>query len=339
MKKLAITTIVSLLLFGLLIALAIFALPMCQEKRRLVRHSGPTGIVENAPPSILPHSAGPPNDPIEAQTKMNLLYLTPISFYGRVVDQNGNPVEGAKINFSANTVPWGRGEKFSTKSDGGGNFGISGIHGRSLFVRVSKEGCYQMPGTESMAGSSGDFDFGSDLGKGMHSPSKSSPVVFMLRKAGTLEPLIARKGLRVPLQPDGTVYPVSLRRSQGAENRIRLSCRSERMPESGGAFNWSYEVTFENGELIERTDEFDFEAPTNGYQQTDSGVMSKSLPGNQWKDRVVRNFFIRFQDGTYARVALEIHAGAKPFVTLDSYLNPKPGSRNLEAGPPVQPGR
>jgi len=270
---------------------------------------------------------------------MNLLYLTPITFYGLVIDQNGTPVDGAKVEFSANTVPFGNGEKFGTISDGAGNFQITGKHGRSLFVSVSKDGYYKLPEIKGKPGSSGAFAYGSDLGYGVHSPSKTSPVVFMLRKVGPVEPLVARHEIKVPLVPDGTVYPVSLRQSRGTDHRILLSCRSEAMPESGGSFDWSFEIKVEDGELSDRTDDFAFESPTTGYRASDSIAMSKGLPPDKWKDRVSKSYFIRFNDGTAARATVDFHAGAKPHVWLDSYLNPKPGSRNLEAGPPIQSGK
>jgi hypothetical protein len=294
---------------------------------------------KSAPVLPSPTAGAPPQIPAALEAKMNLLYLTPIAFYGRVVDQNGVPVEGAKIEFSANTVPFGDGEKFGTISDGAGNFQVTGKHGRSLFVGVSKNGYYRLPETTGKPGSSGAFAYGSDLGYGVHSPSKASPVIFVLRKAGPVEPLVARHEIKVPLVPDGTVYPVSLRQSRGTDHRILLSCHSEAMPESGGAFDWSFDVKVEDGELADRTDDFAFEAPTSGYRAEDSVAMSRGLPPEKWKDRVSKSYFIRFNDGTAARATVDFHAGAKPHVWLDSYLNPKPGSRNLEAGPPRLSGK
>ncbi|MCW0217111.1 MAG: carboxypeptidase-like regulatory domain-containing protein, partial [Prosthecobacter sp.] len=246
----------------------------------------------------LPTANISPDIPDDLKVKMNLLYLTPISFYGRVMDQNGAPVDGAKVEFSANTVPFGDGEKFSTTTDGSGNFEITGKHGRSLYVGVSKSGYYRVPEMKGAASSSGFFAYGSDLGDGVHTPSKKSPVIFILRKAGTLEPLVARRGIKVPLMPDGTEYAVSLQQSQGTNHRIVLSCRSEAMPEAGGAFDWSFEVKVEDGELADRTDDFAFEVPMSGYRLADSMAMSKSLSSEKWKDRVSKSYFIRFRDGT-----------------------------------------
>lgn len=294
---------------------------------------------KSAPVSPSPSANGPPQVPAELETKMRLLYLTPISFYGRVVDQTGAAVSGANIRLSANTTPWGEGDKFATVSDGNGNFEVTGKHGLALHVRVMKDGYYQVPSSKDNLGSSGGFDFGGDYGKGVHSPSKASPVIFVLRKAGPVEPLVARHEIKVPLAPDGTVYPVSLRQSRGTDHRILLSCRSEAMPESGGSFDWSFEIKVEDGELADRTDDFAFESPTTGYRASDSIAMSKGLPPEKWKDRVSKNYFIRFNDGTAARATVDFHAGAKPHVWLDSYLNPKPGSRNLEAGPPSLSGK
>ena len=308
---------------------------------RACREAEPTSTaikkpsLKAAPVMPSPTASSPPQVPAALEAKMNLLYLTPITFYGRVIDQNGAPVDGAKVEFSANTVPFGDGEKFGTISDSAGNFQVTGKHGRSLFVGVSKVGYYRLPENKGKPGSSGAFAYGSDLGYGVHSPTKASPVIFVLRKAGPVEPLVARHEIKVPLVPDGTLYPVSLRQSRGTDHRIILSCRSEAMAESGGSFDWSFEITIEDGELADRTDDFAFEAPTSDYRAADSVTMNKSLPPEKWKDRVTKSYFIRFRDGTVARANLDVHAGAKPHVWLDSYFNPKPGSRNLEVGPPA----
>ena len=316
---------------------AIFMLRGCREAKSSL-NTIQRQASKLAPILSSPATNGPPQVPASLEAKMKLLYLTPIAFYGRVIDQNGVPVSGATVRFSANTSPWGEGEKFTSVTDESGLFEVTGKHGLALHVRVMKDGYYQLQTSENQRGSSGGFDFGGDYGKGVHSPSKSAPVIFMLRKAGSLEPLIGRHEIKVPLLPDGTVYPVSLRQSRGTDHRIILSCRSDVMPESGGAFDWSFEIKIEDGELADRTDDFAFEAPTSGYRAADSVAMNKSLPSERWKDRVTKSYFIRFRDGTAARATLDVHAGAKPHVWFDSYLNPKAGSRNLEAGPPSLSG-
>lgn len=262
----------------------------------------------------------------QGKTPINLLYLTPIAFYGRVVDQSGAPVSGARVDASANNVPFGDGQKFDTVSGSSGEFAITGKHGRSLFVKVSKQ--------KGKAASLGTFAYGGDLGNGIHSPSKTKPVVFILRKAGILEPLIRRQNVRIPLSADGTMQAVSLRQSAGTDHKIVLSCTSEGMPAEGGTFNWSFKLQAENGLIVERTGRFDFEAPASGYEQSFSVNMTKALPLSEWKDQIEKSFFIVFEDNVSARVALEIHAGAEPVVWFESYMNPKAGSRNLEAGPP-----
>ena len=69
-------------------------------------------------------------------------WRTPIEFYGEVVDENTNPVSGAKIDFDANDTSASGTSVFHTQSDANGLFSIKNIQGKILGVKVSKEGYY-----------------------------------------------------------------------------------------------------------------------------------------------------------------------------------------------------
>ena len=84
------------------------------------------------------------------------------------------------------------------------------------------------------------------------------------------------------------------------------------------------------GGLLKREDAFAFEAPQEGYAASNTNDMPASL-GNQWRSFAERSYFIKFDDGTFARANLEMHAAGDHFVVWESFFNPKPGSRNLES--------
>jgi len=73
---------------------------------------------------------------------------------------------------------------------------------------------------------------------------------------------------------------------------------------------------------------FNFNAPEVGYSERFSKTLSKV--SNDWADSFIGEFFIRFADGTYARIHLDM--STYQFIIRSSYLNPT-GSRNLEYDP------
>lgn len=66
-----------------------------------------------------------------------------IEFYGKVVDENSNPVAGAQISFHWVEVPDETGNRTAmTESDTEGLFSLRGQRGLNLGVSVSKESYY-----------------------------------------------------------------------------------------------------------------------------------------------------------------------------------------------------
>ena len=108
------------------------------------------------------------------QTTLSM-WRTAIDFYGKVVDEKGNPVEGASVRFNWSEVPAldGTGNSESTVSDTDGLFSLRGKHGPNLTVWVAKDGHYV-----SKTNTSG-FSYG--MGDGGFSPEPHNPVLFYLR--------------------------------------------------------------------------------------------------------------------------------------------------------------
>jgi len=66
----------------------------------------------------------------------------PINFYGKVVDQNGQPVSGASVEFGWTDISKDGSSQSKTSSDGEGKFNLENQKGRVLMVTVSKPGYY-----------------------------------------------------------------------------------------------------------------------------------------------------------------------------------------------------
>ena len=73
---------------------------------------------------------------------------SPIAFYGKIVDDNGNGVAGVEVNFDilysdqrAIPVPFGRVEKQrheSVTTDARGDFALKGVYGYSVYLTPAK---------------------------------------------------------------------------------------------------------------------------------------------------------------------------------------------------------
>jgi hypothetical protein len=257
---------------------------------------------------------------------------TPIEFYGKVVDQKGEPVPAANVKFVANDKPTGgRPSQFKREADNSGNFFLSNVAGLTLSVEVSKLGYRPIPPEYGKVTSSGIFDYGLSSAKGPHRPDRGNPVVFRLHKVDPQGPLVRIEEKHFRIARDGSPLSISLDRTGSRNHEVILRCWNT---EVEGAtqqqqYDWSFEISVAGGGLVRRSDELDFQAPETGYVGKDQVVMTHNLPLNQWQSFAERSYFIFFDDGTFARADMRIRAAGDHFVVWQSYLNPS-GSRNLE---------
>src|SRR5439155_18789841 len=109
-------------------------------------------------------------------------FKTPISFYGRVIDQYGGPVPQADVKLSANDkASGGRPSEYTRKTDSDGRFSIRGIWGITLAVEVSKRGYRGIPPTEAQPSSSGLFESWVSKASfhGPHGSTQNAPTIFV----------------------------------------------------------------------------------------------------------------------------------------------------------------
>jgi hypothetical protein len=64
--------------------------------------------------------------------------------------------------------------------------------------------------------------------------------------------------------------------------------------------------------------------------------LNMSANARPWNDSQSRAYFLTLANGTYARIDFTMAAGGDHFFSITSYLNPKPGHRNLEYDPAKQ---
>jgi hypothetical protein len=259
---------------------------------------------------------------------MTQLWKMPITFYGVVIDQNTNPVPDAQIHFAWTDLSPTRRSETNTQSDANGLFGLSGVTGRGLEVRVSKAGYYA-----SRRGTTA-FDYGDN-----YQPD-GNPVLFLLHKHGTGADLITSRYGVTPDFPvsaprDGTPVLVDLlHRKFGAEGQLEIKQVKPEYLDAKKATAWRFRMEIKDGGLLEHNDEFPFEAPQNGYQPVVD--FDFKLGATNWTTMLSRHYYIAFgQPRRYGWLKVETRIGSGG-ATLEYAINPD-GSRYLEPKPPTPP--
>jgi hypothetical protein len=261
----------------------------------------------------------------------NWQWKMPIEFYGKVVDERNQTIGGAKTTFVWNDLSNEGSSQSETQSDENGLFSLQNVTGKILSVTVEKSGYY------SSKMDPYGFDYAAFWEENFYQPNPSDPVVFHLRKKGEAEPLVFRQTL-YGLKPDGTPQYIDLgtgKKVTGGRPVGDIMIRLYRSP-SGDPNKFDWTLTLQGvgaAGLVESHDEFMFEAPDSGYENT---IQIKEHVGDpDYQRQITANYYIRLSDGkTYARIEAEIRPkyNDQGAVDLALYLNPS-GSRNLEFDP------
>ena len=273
---------------------------------------------------VLPHSPV-----LDAQGQQDeFLKNNPFNFYGKVLDENGQPVPGAAVKILVGGELNGtKGEaERHIQSGADGLFSLEGIHAIDLIVTVSKDGYYTLPAKHN-----GPWFLTLQGLKPGVMPTKDRPAIFPLKKMGPTEPLIllmTNGSINVP--PDGTAVEYNLERRRVVKGQpgtfnVQLWVDAHD-PKSTQPYHWKYRITVPGGGLQPTQNEYEFSAPSSGYQEFIENEIAPGVSG--WNDSREQMYFVKLADGKYARIRFEIRALGDFFIE-DGYLNPS-GSQNLE---------
>jgi len=277
----------------------------------------------------LPGGRPEPSDPRwkerEAKRRIDPEYewKTPINFFGRVVDENEQPVPSAKVELSWTNLSQAGSSQAQITTDARGFFSLLNQTGRHLEVRVSKDG-YYTPKRQQIS-----FDYAAFWEADYHVPDPNNPVLFHIRKKNQGEAL--RNGEVRPTMPaDGTPVRFDLlnggKPSPDGQLEIAAITNTEKYPPR--IFNWRATILVPGGGLIEHNAEFPFEAPEDGYQPSVGFDMPTNAP--DWKPLIEKSYFIEFgSPPRYGRIQVQINGGSQK-ASVRYWVNPS-GSRNLEA--------
>ena len=261
----------------------------------------------------------------EAQQKQDdALKNNPFSFYGRVLDENGQPVVGAKATILV------QGELGSTQgstehdvlSDADGCFKLENVHSFGVIVTVTKNGYYTLPDKHN-----GPWFW--IIRKG-EMPTKDHPAIFPLKKKGLTEPLIVMRTGAATVSTDGTPLEFNLEKGHVVKGQpgtfVVQTWVDQHDPKSDQPYHWKFRLTVPGGGMQLRTDEYQFVAPTSGYQESDEVEVTPGMP--LWDDVKERDYFVKLADGKYAQVRVSLNSHGS-FGIAQGFINPS-GSPNLE---------
>ena len=261
-----------------------------------------------------------------------LLNHRPIEFYGKVIDQYGQPVAGTEVQGTlAIRTPSNSGvEKHKTVTDGNGNFQFKGLEGEAI-------GMWPIKGGYEFSGQDSNFVYSLFYGDRVHKPDPNNPVIFKMWKLAGPEPMIEGQKF-FKIKPNGPEYTIDLvngKKIEGKSNQGDFIVRVHRpaIVSPKDRYDWSFEIEPVDGGIIETDGPFPYLAPEIGYKPNYLHMVTTSQ--TNWSYNVGKLFYIKSRAGrVHARVQVAIYADYPDGSALDLkyYANPS-GSRNLEFDP------
>jgi len=238
---------------------------------------------ENIPAS----GAAPDNtgsaDP--ANLKLTALLSTPITFYGKVIDQYGAPVPQAAVVAVANDHLSELGTERTMKSDAAGLFTITGMHGLALGVDVSKSGYYRVNPEDGRPGSTRGVSYADQGGGRIYHPEENNPMVFALYKHGEIEPLDGLKSSWTTLQNGASIILDLTQEEPARKRKVKVTAWSDDIKKNKeGVYDWRYEIQPVEGKIQRSAGKFDFIAPEAGYHPMEMTAMTMDMPPLSWNN-------------------------------------------------------
>lgn len=286
-------------------------------------------------------------DNIQKAITLQNSYNSKFEFYGLVVDQHGDPIEGAFVRMQTTKYKRSIGLKIdyshedfirnseAVYTDASGRFEFREGFGSSLLIEeISKEGYVAARGKMNIS-------FLSTSGA-LHKPDSSSPVVYTMWKKSGAEPLV-KEDFRMRFYKGDPPQGISLVqgrwiKTNTADADLIISASMEE-PDSKRPFQYDWQVTIApvNGGLIETDDIFPYEAPESGYQKNYS--FSQKKGDVNWVSSIPNlSFYIKSRDGQiYGNLMIDFstHRSGRFFTVVKILANPN-GSRNLEYDPDLR---
>lgn len=288
-------------------------------------------------PPDSPEPSAVPVNPIaklsraEQMTSAIMHLNVPLALYGKVTDQDGAPVSGAKVRLryreyvlAAPNVPSEKNAPVNLTTDANGSFELSGVKGDAVSIEeISKKG-YQLS-SKTMLSYGYTKETFSD---------SSNPIIFRMWKGQGADRLVNRnQHIRIPYDGTPNLFDVMEGKkvtAPPADIRVTLlRTPLERKLGSREKYDWTATIEVLDGGLVEANDEFMYRAPEQGYVPA---LQVKVLATDaEWTPDKTISFYLKSR-GNYGWVTLEFRTDSDMPTTgfsFQSSFNPT-GSRNLE---------
>ena len=310
----------------------------------------------------LPGQSIQPSIPSQKEEMLTLQELSespevPITFHGVVQDQEGRPVAGAKVTYRWPKISNLRPPQTCFSQAPDGRFVISGGTASDLSILVQPPEGYQAI-DEPHGFRSQKFRFVplpsriadnyALQGKAVPPPFKSDPlhpVVFKVEKIGPADAVLTgEKQIPLPKTGETRYFSVARKAPRFGEAKdpedfsigFKLTVNEADfiVPTKKRTYRkqypWSLQVTVPGGgiRLVGRGESRQ-QAPEDGYSDSVDFTFPKDMDETWWTDGIRGSLFVKFANGSYARVDL---SGALPYFEMRSVYNPT-GSRNLRLDP------
>lgn len=255
--------------------------------------------------------------------------LQPLHIYGSVVDQYGQPVEGAKVRVSWTEVriPPDPGQSKWIETDKSGNWEITiDKPGRASVRDIEKDG-YQFDRKTS------PYFAAPNREALIRQTTKQNPLVLTMRKKGDSTFLVHNKG-RVDFVPPGGVQRIDLLEKRAfrvtdMEGEVDVSPWDVQIKatfsEEEQQWKFAMATSDQDGVGILVTEGALYEAPLDGYGAEHHESMSLDEDGKSL------TLFIKSRTPSiYSRLTIRFNLGKERCIlSYESWVNPY-GSRNLE---------
>lgn len=251
-------------------------------------------------------------------------YNTPIDFWGKVVDQNGNPLAGVKAEIMLDGHT--QNNKYVVFSDEGGFFELLEKRGARARIKVSLLGYIATSDEKIGTNISARTIYYAPGSKPMPAyapPTKDNPQIFILRKQNPIANLAYAEKKRVSVSETGLAQKINLK-VDGKDIAVEARCWSScPVPFTYEKYDWSAEIKIVDGNLQPIVKDESIEAPQNGYQPFFKIEMLRNTEGNWLRSSPngTRDFWIQFDDGSYAKARIEIKTGRKHEVDAEVWYN------------------
>ena len=256
--------------------------------------------------------------------------VKPQDFYGKVVDQYGQPIAGASVNGDLMLIQGAdvgeRKDVYKTQTDANGEFEFSGLHGWELAIAPSKSGYELAPNTAAMQLPAGE------------KTSPSVRAIFTMWKLKGPEPMIHTEfDSRVPYDGTSAIFNLETGKKAADGNlRITLLRKPLQIQRGRDKYDWMVKIEIVGGGIFEENDLYPNWAPDNGYQLFfEAGMNATDV---LWSRELVKNFYIKDNQGRYGRLFVDLFTDSMRSdtgINIRAWINPS-GSQNLEFDPTKQ---